>query len=57
VNPELLHHPIDGSGQQPKPGLLLGLDHEVGEIDLGGTTSPRADTASALAQDFLPVAE
>ena len=31
VDRELLHHAIDGGGQQLKPGLLLGLDQVLGE--------------------------
>ena len=31
VDRELLHHAVDGSGQQLKPGLLLGLDQVLGE--------------------------
>jgi hypothetical protein len=31
VDRELLHHAVDGSGQQLKPGPLLGLDQVLGQ--------------------------
>ena len=31
VDRELLHHAVNGSGQQLKPGLLLGFDQVLGE--------------------------